>query len=172
MRDEAMRTHTAELATLRDEAKALIGDRKELLDRLSISQRTYLNTLDELVTAEDQLLSTAQDYRSLIDKALFWVPVAPLSERSFRDLPQTLRWLASPNGWRDVRETLEAQAQARSIQVLALLSAVLALLAVSKLIDAHTPGTGVAARPKPLARQRAKSKSVTRETPVTASTDA
>lgn len=32
---------------------------------------------------------------------------------------------------------------------------------------AHTPGTGVAARPKPLARQRAKSKSVTRETPAT-----
>jgi putative transposase len=40
------------------------------------------------------------------------------------------------------------------------------------LIDAHTPGTGAAARPKPLVRQRAKSKSVTRETPVTASTDA
>lgn len=35
------------------------------------------------------------------------------------------------------------------------------------LIDAHTPGTGVAARPKPLAPQRAKSKSVTRETPTT-----
>jgi putative transposase len=35
------------------------------------------------------------------------------------------------------------------------------------LIDAHTPGTGVTARPKPLARQRAKSKSVTRETPAT-----
>jgi putative transposase len=35
------------------------------------------------------------------------------------------------------------------------------------LIDAHTPGTGVAARPKPLARQRAKSKSVTRQTPAT-----
>lgn len=35
------------------------------------------------------------------------------------------------------------------------------------LIDVHTPGTGVAARPKPLARQRAKSKSVTRETPAT-----
>src|SRR5471030_3006829 len=40
------------------------------------------------------------------------------------------------------------------------------------LIDAHTPGTGVAARPKPLARQRAKSKSETRETPATASQDA
>src|SRR6202051_2684483 len=40
------------------------------------------------------------------------------------------------------------------------------------LIDAHTPGTGVAARPKPLARQRAKSKSVTRETSATASQDA
>jgi putative transposase len=39
------------------------------------------------------------------------------------------------------------------------------------LIDAHTPGTGVAARPKPLARQRARSKSVTRETPATASQD-
>jgi hypothetical protein len=34
------------------------------------------------------------------------------------------------------------------------------------LIDAHTPGTGVAARPKPLVRQRAKSKSATRETPL------
>jgi putative transposase len=40
------------------------------------------------------------------------------------------------------------------------------------LIDAHTPGTGVAARPKPLARQRAKSKPETRETPATASQDA
>jgi putative transposase len=40
------------------------------------------------------------------------------------------------------------------------------------LIDAHTPGTGVAARPKPLARQRAKSNSETRETPATASQDA
>ena len=36
------------------------------------------------------------------------------------------------------------------------------------LIDAHnTPGTGVAARPKPLPRQRGKSRSVTRETPTT-----
>ncbi|WP_031408657.1 RNA-guided endonuclease TnpB family protein [Thiomonas sp. FB-Cd] len=35
------------------------------------------------------------------------------------------------------------------------------------LIDANTPGTGVAARPKPLPRQRDKSKSVTRETPTT-----
>ena len=39
------------------------------------------------------------------------------------------------------------------------------------LIDAQTPGTGVAARPEPLSRQRATSKSVTRETPVTTSTD-
>ena len=39
------------------------------------------------------------------------------------------------------------------------------------LIDAfntqHTPGTGVAARPRPLPRQRGKSRSVTRETPAT-----
>ena len=39
------------------------------------------------------------------------------------------------------------------------------------LIDAHNmhnaPGTGVAARPKPLPRQRGKSKSLTRETPTT-----
>jgi len=35
------------------------------------------------------------------------------------------------------------------------------------LIDAHTPGTGVAARPKPLSRQRYKQKSATRETPST-----
>lgn len=35
------------------------------------------------------------------------------------------------------------------------------------LIDAHTPGTGVTARPKPLSRQRVKSKSMTRETPDT-----
>lgn len=40
------------------------------------------------------------------------------------------------------------------------------------LIDAHTPGTGVAARPKPLARQRAKQKSLTRETPATSSLEA
>ena len=40
------------------------------------------------------------------------------------------------------------------------------------LIDAHTPGTGVAARPKPLPRQRGKSKSLTRETPTTTATAA
>ncbi|PIP80597.1 MAG: transposase [Gammaproteobacteria bacterium CG22_combo_CG10-13_8_21_14_all_40_8] len=37
------------------------------------------------------------------------------------------------------------------------------------LIDAHTPGTGVAARSKPLARRRAKPRSKTRETPTTTS---
>jgi putative transposase len=37
------------------------------------------------------------------------------------------------------------------------------------LIDAHTRGTGVAARPRPLARQRARSTSETRQTPATAS---
>ena len=36
------------------------------------------------------------------------------------------------------------------------------------LIDAHTPGTRVAVRPKPLSRQRYKQKSLTRETPTTA----
>ena len=36
-------------------------------------------------------------------------------------------------------------------------------LALQEYIDAHTPGTGVAARPKPLARQCARSQSVTRE---------
>lgn len=39
--------------------------------------------------------------------------------------------------------------------------------ALVALIDAHTPGTGVAARPKPLPRQRGKSKSATRETHTT-----
>ncbi|MFM0557958.1 mechanosensitive ion channel [Paraburkholderia sediminicola] len=132
MRDEAARTRPAELATLRDEAAVLIADRKELLDRLSTSQRTYLNTLDQLVTAEDQLLNTAQDYRSRINKALFWVPVAPLSERSFSDLPQTLLWLASAKGWHEVGETIEAQAQQRSLRVLVLFGAVLAILAARR----------------------------------------
>ena len=35
------------------------------------------------------------------------------------------------------------------------------------LIDAHTPGTGVAAKPRPLGRKRAQSKSMTREPPAT-----
>ncbi len=39
--------------------------------------------------------------------------------------------------------------------------------ALVDLIDANTPGTGVAARPKPLPRQRGKSKSLTRETAAT-----
>ncbi|MGF7001108.1 mechanosensitive ion channel domain-containing protein [Paraburkholderia sp. GAS32] len=132
MRKEAARTRPAELAAVRGEALVLIADRRELLDRLSTSQRTYLNTLDELVAAEDQLLSIAQDYRSLIDKALFWVPVAPLSERSFSDLPQTLLWLASPTGWREVGETIEDQAKQRLLQVLVLFGAVFAILATRK----------------------------------------
>jgi putative transposase len=40
------------------------------------------------------------------------------------------------------------------------------------LIDALTPGTGATARPRPLSRRRAKSKSSTRETPATVSSDA
>jgi potassium efflux system protein len=132
MRDEAARMRPAERVTLRDEAIVLIADRRELLDRLSTSQRTYLNTLDELVSAEDQLLSTAQDYRSLIDKALFWVPVARLSERSFSDLPPTLLWLVSPKGWREVGETIEVEAQQRSLRVLVLFGAVLAILGARK----------------------------------------
>jgi putative transposase len=39
------------------------------------------------------------------------------------------------------------------------------------LIDAHTPGTGVAARPKAVSRKRARAKSATRETPATTATE-
>ncbi len=39
--------------------------------------------------------------------------------------------------------------------------------ALGVLVDAHTPETGMAARPKPLPRQRGKSSSLTRETPAT-----
>ena len=43
-----------------------------------------------------------------------------------------------------------------------------ALVVLIDAIEMHTPGTGVAARQKPLPRQRAKSKPLTRETPATA----
>jgi potassium efflux system protein len=43
MRDEAARMRPAERVT-RDEAIVLIADRRELLDRLSTSQRTYFSS--------------------------------------------------------------------------------------------------------------------------------
>jgi potassium efflux system protein len=131
-RNELAQTPPAELTGVRAEATVLLANRRQLLDRLSTSQRTYLSTLDELVTAEDQLLGTAQDYRSLIDKALFWVPVAPLSERSFSDFPQTLRWLGSPGGWGDVAESAEREAWHSPWRLLGLTCAVLAILMTRK----------------------------------------
>ncbi|MFM0658392.1 mechanosensitive ion channel domain-containing protein [Paraburkholderia sediminicola] len=131
-RNELARTPPAELTGVRAEATVLLADRRQLLDRLSTSQRTYLSTLDELVTAEDQLLSTAQDYRNLIGKALFWVPVAPLSERSFSDFPQALRWLGSRGGWGDVAESAEREAWQSPWRLLGLFGAVLAILMARK----------------------------------------
>ena len=99
IRDQLARTPPPKLTGVPAVQTVVLAERRQPLDRLSTSQRSRLSKPDELVTVEDQLLRTAQDYRSLIDKMLFWVPVAPLSERSFSDFRWALRWLESPSGW-------------------------------------------------------------------------
>jgi potassium efflux system protein len=92
---------------IKAEARNLLKERRELLDRASAMDVTYLRELGNLEFAERRLFGIAQDFKQFLDEHLLWVPsVPPISLSTLLTLPKGMIWLLSPNNWMEVVRVL------------------------------------------------------------------
>jgi potassium efflux system protein len=113
-------------ALTRDARRELAGQRAAL-DRLDAQLATYAQTLRDTEEIEAELVARAREVRDELIRLLYWVPLAPLSIKTFADVPDSLEWLVDPGHWRSAWKALM---QGAGRNPLGLLAAVLALAAV------------------------------------------
>ncbi len=94
-------------ATIKQELKEGLRDRKGLLGKATNTYGTQLKALADLDYAEEQLLDIAGRYRDFLDEHLLWLPSAsPVSLNTLGKLVSATGWLLSPTNWLDVGDAL------------------------------------------------------------------
>ncbi len=93
--------------SIRDEARALLQDRKKLLAQARDINSTYLRALGELDFSERRLLDTAQNYARFLKDHLLWIPSDQrVGFHTIIRLPAGVMWLTAPDNWWEVSQAL------------------------------------------------------------------
>jgi potassium efflux system protein len=89
-----------ELGEIRSEVQRLLKDRRDLLQQVGNTYRSYLRLLGDLDIAQRRGLEVAEDYKEFLDQHLVWIPSASIFGLSdLRDLPAAFAWGLSPQSW-------------------------------------------------------------------------
>ncbi len=119
--------------------RSAITEQQALLDRLDQQLSDLLQTLQATNETEATLLRRASETRVEFRRLLFWVPLAPVTAQTFKDLGESVQWLVSAQNWRGVTDSWR-RAAVRSPQYTALLMLVLiALLAGRRWLKRKLP---------------------------------
>jgi potassium efflux system protein len=97
---------------LESEMRQLLTSRREFLDALISDYDRYLSQLVDLDTCEQELVDAVEEYSSYIDERVLWIKSA--TRVGWADVPkvgEAMRWLGDGQHWRDVGDTLWADAQ-------------------------------------------------------------
>jgi len=124
---------TADLSTeesnrIQVELENLAEKRQKLLSQVLLTQRTYLEVLNELDVGNRQLLDIIKTYTNFLAKYLLWVRNASfLKLDELLTIPDQIVWILSPANWREAFVILKFQASHSStfILLLALVGVVL-----------------------------------------------
>jgi potassium-dependent mechanosensitive channel len=82
------------------ELRVLLNNQKELLNKLSAADTTYLRTLGDFDFAKQQMLTQANKFAGYLDERLLWVKSStPIDSDYLRGLYDSIRWLFSPLNW-------------------------------------------------------------------------
>lgn len=82
------------------ELRVLLNNQKDLLNRLSVADTTYLRTLGDFDFAKQQMQIQANKFASYLDERLLWVPSStPINSTYLSGLYDSIRWLLSPLNW-------------------------------------------------------------------------
>lgn len=120
---------------VRAQSEELLGKQRELLSRLGKAYGDYRRELLRLDAEERLLVETSDEYAGFLDQNLLWIPNLPrVGEDTVDDLPAAVRWLASPQGWVAVGQTLVREALSGAVlTVLVLLATGVLLVAQRRL---------------------------------------
>ncbi|MHC4434523.1 MAG: mechanosensitive ion channel domain-containing protein, partial [Planctomycetota bacterium] len=97
----------AELTPLRTRVRDLLGDRRELLEKLQTGYRRLFRNLQNLEFTEQQLVTKADEYAGFLDRHLLWIRSSKMiGPADLRNAGVALGWLANPKHWLQVMEDL------------------------------------------------------------------
>ncbi len=104
----------ASQANIAQRLRTAFGELQRLLERADKELDVLLRTLRATDEAESALLRRTQEVRAELVRLLLWVPVAPVSLETFRELGPSAQWFVSTDNWRGVVETWRRAAQRHS----------------------------------------------------------
>jgi len=110
-------------ALVRDE----VGRQRLLLVRLDEQQDALVRALADVEEAEHELVTRTRAAQGRLLQLLFWVPLNPINQQTFRNLEPAIAWNLSPANWRGAGEALVREAR-RHAPVVALLAIAVAAL--------------------------------------------
>lgn len=91
---------SAQKLTIQAELRELLNTQKELLNKLSNAELTFLRTLGDYSFARQQILDRTKKFTDYLDERLLWVPSsAPINSSYLQDLYHSLQWFLSPLNW-------------------------------------------------------------------------
>ncbi len=94
-----------EVELMRKEARRLLSDRRDLLEKLQAAYRRYFKALQELEFTGRQVVSKAEAYAEFLDLHLLWMRSSrAIGPAYLRDLAAALRWITSPSNWWEVMQ--------------------------------------------------------------------
>jgi potassium efflux system protein len=82
------------------ELRILLNSQKDLLNKLSAADSTYLRTLGDYDFARQQMVIQANKFATYLDENLLWVKSSdPVNANSIVGLFKSAKWLLSPLNW-------------------------------------------------------------------------
>jgi potassium efflux system protein len=95
------------LAEIRESVGGILTIRRELLEQVANTYRTYLRVLGEVDAAQRTLLDKRDEYRQFLDQHLIWIPsTSPVSRQTFSDLGNATSIVMSPSAWADTANAI------------------------------------------------------------------
>jgi len=89
-----------ERASIRNEILTLLRDRRDLLDQVNNTYRSYLRALSDLDVAQRRLLDSSSKYKDFLDQNLMWIPSAAIiGTGAWQEAGPALAWVLSPEQW-------------------------------------------------------------------------
>lgn len=110
----------AELQKLLPELRSLLANRTDLIDKVMASNRAHLSQLSEIELLSTNLLSSVDDFNSLLAERLLWIRSTPMIHvRDFAHLPEEVRTLLAPSPWLETGQHLLREALVSPLLLLA-----------------------------------------------------
>src|SRR5664280_2385042 len=116
--------------TIQSELRVLLNSQKELLNKLAITNTTYLRILGDFDFARQQMVSQTTKFATYLDENLLWVKSTdPVNTDFITSLFHSTKWLLSPVNWLAlIKDTLRVALQNPFLMFIGVLSLVLLLL--------------------------------------------